>query len=158
MFADKSDAFLHQVAVHVQFREFDEGNIIIKKGDVGKSLFLIIQGTAEVMSNEKVVAELGANSLFGEVSLFIDIVRTATVRAKTKCTLFELSSQGFQYVLDMYPEFESSIRAIAMENYKLFLAREETLKDNMKKLVSPEEAYGIEITTERLKKVIKTCV
>lgn len=64
---------------------YQDGEIIVRQGDVGNSMYVIQKGKVEVLSevNGQAVplAVLGENDFFGEMAIFDDEVRTATVRA-----------------------------------------------------------------------------
>ena len=58
---------------------------IIRQGDVGNSMYVIQEGEVEILKvhngNAVRLAVLGSGDIFGELSLFGDDKRTATVRA-----------------------------------------------------------------------------
>ena len=67
-------------------KAFADGEIIIRQGEPGDCMFVVQSGTVEVVREEDgaptVLAELGPNDFFGEMSLFERENRSATVRAK----------------------------------------------------------------------------
>jgi len=76
---------------------------VIKQGEIGDSFFLIKQGACRVLVQGKgtggeelhEVARLKEGDYFGEISLLLDVPRTATVRAETPCELLELRKEDF---------------------------------------------------------------
>jgi CRP-like cAMP-binding protein len=64
---------------------YQDGEIIVRQGEIGNAMYVIQSGKAEVVGevNGKSVplAVLGENDFFGEMALFEDQVRSATVRA-----------------------------------------------------------------------------
>jgi len=64
---------------------YQDGEVIIRQGDVGNCMYVIQAGKAEVVEevNGKTVPlnVLGENDFFGEMAIFEDQVRSATVRA-----------------------------------------------------------------------------
>ena len=64
---------------------YQDGEVIIRQGEVGNCMYVIQSGKAEVVeeTNGQTVplAVLGENDFFGEMAIFEDQVRSATVRA-----------------------------------------------------------------------------
>ena len=64
---------------------YQDGEVIVQQGESGNCMYVIQSGTAEVVEevNGKTVpmAVLGENDFFGEMAIFEDQVRSATVRA-----------------------------------------------------------------------------
>jgi len=67
-------------------RVYADGEVIVRQGDPGDCMYVVQSGTVEVVREDggpvAVLAELGANDFFGEMSLFEHENRSATVRAK----------------------------------------------------------------------------
>jgi CRP-like cAMP-binding protein len=74
------------------------GEIIVREGDVGSSMFVIVHGDAVVTlaGTEGELNRLGRGSVFGEMSLLTGERRTATVRALTDCDLLEIGAAAFR--------------------------------------------------------------
>lgn len=158
-FKNGSIAFLHQLALMVRFKAFQENSIIIKKDDPGDSLFVIIDGAAEVISPDgKIIfATLSVNAFFGEVCVFYDVNRTATVRAKVHTTVLELSKESLRNTLGEYPELKEVIMKSAQENFELFRKRQSSF--NLNDALERRNTEELETATviERLKRVFSTC-
>lgn len=64
---------------------YQDGDVIIRQGEVGNCMYVIQSGKAEVVeeTNGQTVplAVLSENDFFGEMAIFEDQVRSATVRA-----------------------------------------------------------------------------
>ncbi len=58
---------------------FDKGETVVKRGDRGNGLYLILDGSAEVRHGTHRLARLGAGQFFGEMSLFDNQPRSADV-------------------------------------------------------------------------------
>ena len=156
MFQDASVGFLHQLALSLKLKRYKKDDLIIKKDEKGTSMFIILEGTAAVVSEDgqTIYAELTNNNFFGEVALFYDINRTATVRAQVDLTLFELTKEAFQMVLNSHPVFAKKLLEIAAFNYNLFQARQAALAEMKNKLSQDAQAYDVEATAKRLQSVL----
>ena len=64
-------------------RRFDQGEALMRQGEEGRELFLLLDGVVEVEVDGDVVAEIGPGALLGERALLEGGTRTATVWATT---------------------------------------------------------------------------
>lgn len=90
---------------------FGAGEVIVREGDPGDSLFLVTSGSVTVTtlgsSSEPVeLARLDAADFFGEVSLLTARPRTATVTALGDVELLELSRPTLQELKEEFPDIE----------------------------------------------------
>src|SRR4029078_5773426 len=81
--------------------DLEPSTVIIREGDAGQGLFVILLGEVEVLrrdpaGTDKVVAKLGAGEVFGEMSLLGDKPTTATVRTLSRTTIMFLGREYFQ--------------------------------------------------------------
>lgn len=78
------------------------GETILDEGQRSRSLFLIEDGTVEVLKRASdgeaasVIAELGAGDFVGEMSYLDDEPTSAAVRARSACTLWVLSRDALR--------------------------------------------------------------
>jgi CRP/FNR family transcriptional regulator, cyclic AMP receptor protein len=64
------------------------GHVLFEEGELGDSIYVVVQGEVEVMRRDSAgtpecIASLGPQQFFGEMSLIDKEYRSATVRAKT---------------------------------------------------------------------------
>jgi hypothetical protein len=64
-------------------RNLEQGDALVKEGDEGRELFLLLDGVVDIEVNGDPVAEIGPGALLGERALLEGGKRTATVWAKT---------------------------------------------------------------------------
>lgn len=88
----------------------EENEIIINEGDWDTTMYLLIEGTVDVIKttiyNDKFVCATLTDSMhviFGEMALIDKDKRSATVKAKTKCVTFSMDSDSFNKFCDEYP-------------------------------------------------------
>lgn len=89
-----SEADLRQLAGLVQAIRFRKGEVIIREGDAGDSLYIVGSGKVRIVrmadGSEIPVAELGPGALFGELALLEGQARTASVIADVDAELLRL--------------------------------------------------------------------
>lgn len=92
------------------------GEIVVKKGDEGDSMFIIASGEVEVeLGGGREPIILVPGQFFGELALIERTTRTATVRAVEECKLLELTGKDFHELARHHPELKDSIHKIAAE-------------------------------------------
>ncbi len=119
LFKGVSDKFLNEVSLHLRPEVFTPGDFIFRKGDSGNEMFLIIKGSLEVLSEDgkSAVNTLSDGDFFGEIALFTNNPRTASIRTVTYSDLYILDKQVFNHIIKDYPEIASKIRKIAEERH-----------------------------------------
>ena len=124
-----ADRFLHeQIILALRPEQLAAGEVVIKKGDVGREMFLLVRGTVEVLDDAgHVIKVLSDGDVFGEVGLLTSMPRIATVRAKSAADVFVLAKADFARILRDNPSFAESIKRVAAERYRLVLETEALL-------------------------------
>jgi len=78
---------------------YRNGEIIVQAGEIGNCMYVIQRGQAEVLlqaeDGEVCVAVLGDGDVFGEMALFDQEVRSATVRARGEVWALTLEKKTF---------------------------------------------------------------
>jgi glucose-6-phosphate 1-dehydrogenase len=122
IFKDGDPLFLSQIVLALRADVAAAGETIIRKGDMGREMYIVVRGEAEVLDDAgRVLKTFRDGDLFGEIALLIHTARTATVRAKTACDLMVLDHASFSRILHDHPQFAASVLQIARERYDLTL-------------------------------------
>lgn len=61
--------------------DYEEGHTIVRQGDPGETLFVLLEGTARVVRSGRTLARLHSGDFFGEIAVFDKRPRTASVIA-----------------------------------------------------------------------------
>ena len=87
LFRDLDKKGMERLEKMARARTFKAGDMIVKEGDEGVGFFLINSGEVEVARGGAHLATLRAGQFFGEMALFDNYRRSATVTAKsaTEC-------------------------------------------------------------------------
>lgn len=100
---------------HMDFREVPPGEMLVREGAVGDSLFYILSGKIEierenVKGHQAVLARFGKGSTVGEMSLINDrLARSATARVIEDTELLILTKQSFDRIVLEYPRIAIKI-------------------------------------------------
>ena len=102
-----SDQDLTELAHWVRLAIFTEGQPIVRQGDEGLSLFIVLEGMVEIQrevgGSTSVLAVLGRSQVFGEMSLLTGAPRSTTVVAKGTVEVLEIRKEGLQTILTKRP-------------------------------------------------------
>lgn len=134
-----SDDQLRVLATHFVLRRFPRNSIIISEGDDTSSLHLILQGRVKVFLNDDQGKEVilnveGPGDYFGEVSLFDDGKRSASVMTLEDSCFAVLEKQQFLNCLAANP-------TLALEIIRGLTARLRALSENVRSLALMD-VYG----------------
>jgi CRP/FNR family cyclic AMP-dependent transcriptional regulator len=100
LFADLEPEDLSRLAKSAVTRDFKKGDVIVRENEVGVAFYVVASGSVEVVkgldtANEQVLGTVTAGSFFGEMSLFDNHVRSASVRAATDCQCIVITKWDF---------------------------------------------------------------
>jgi CRP/FNR family cyclic AMP-dependent transcriptional regulator len=84
--------------------EVPAGQQLTQQGKTGKEFFLVLEGEARCLVDDREVARFGPGDFFGELALLSQVPRTATVEAVTDMKLLVLNSREFATLLEDNPK------------------------------------------------------
>jgi CRP/FNR family transcriptional regulator, cyclic AMP receptor protein len=93
-------------------RSAKAGEVIFKEGDEADQLFAIKSGEVAIQLGNRTLAELPANSIFGEMALIDDAPRSATAVAKTDVELVAISEKQFLFLVSQTPFFALKVMRV----------------------------------------------
>jgi CRP-like cAMP-binding protein len=124
--------------------EIEAGVDIIREGERGQGLFLILAGEVDVLSQSTSpspikLAHLRSGDMFGEMSLVTDQPTSATVRATTPATVLFLARDYVERLGEAVPEVQAYFEQLALNR-----ARDNTLRTD--KGAIPTEEYDVDLS------------
>jgi serine/threonine protein phosphatase PrpC len=90
--------------------EFEPGQNVVREGDRGDELYIVVEGTLQILRGEQVLSEVGAGEHFGEMALIRSTPRSATVRAVERSELIALRRSDFFAILRK--EYELAVKLL----------------------------------------------
>ena len=102
---------LRIVARHAETLEIGTGQDVVRQGEPGDALFVILSGSARVERDGHEVSELQAGSYFGELALLDPATRAATVRAVTETEVAVLNVRMLRVLLREIPLLAAEMMA-----------------------------------------------
>lgn len=118
-----------QLAESAEIRPYAPGELIIRQGDPGDELFIVLRGQVVISVDENEytprgdsteIARLDAGSFFGEMSLMTGEPRAANVRTLLDTELLVVGKAALAPILDHAPELAEAIsRSLAARREQL---------------------------------------
>jgi small-conductance mechanosensitive channel/CRP-like cAMP-binding protein len=120
LFAELNDTERRRLAEMSQTRLFAPHEVILREGDAGEEMFLILRGQVGVSMHpvdaERVpLNKLGPGEFFGEMSLIQGARRSASVQALDECELIVIDGATLRQLLDSSPGLAERIHAVVRE-------------------------------------------
>jgi CRP-like cAMP-binding protein/sugar phosphate isomerase/epimerase len=120
----------HLNLIFSQDRIDQKGEIICEQDTPGQEMYFVKQGEVTVYIDESPVATLGPGEIFGEISLFYNVNRTATVKTSQKGTkLGVLTRDGLE---NLFRNNQPFARDLIYRLYKILPERLRNLNDKYK--------------------------
>jgi CRP-like cAMP-binding protein len=112
---DERKKLADEATLHV----FNEGEMIIREGDPGRSIYVILDGQVRVFTRdhhgeELELAVLGASQFFGEMSFLTGKPRSGSVTALDTSVIVELSYTSMRRVVKEHP----TVKKVLVEYYQ----------------------------------------
>jgi len=113
LFGAMGGEVFRSTVAEIELRKLRAGVDVVQQGEPGDALFVVIRGEVEVLRSDARVAVLGAGAFFGELSLFLQKARSATVRTLQPTELFVLSREQVERLADRHPELSDVLAEFA---------------------------------------------
>jgi len=134
LFKDLDEEGLSKVAAKARLMVFDQGQTVVRQGDIGTSLYIVLDGKVRIFTDMKgkmvPIKVLSDSQFFGEMSFLTGAPRTATVKAADNSYLCELNSEALREIIYQYP----TIKATLVKYYQ----------ERLSEMQKEKEAAGVE--------------
>ncbi len=104
-------------------RVFKDGEVIFRQGDIGHEMYLIQSGKVKVIreteQGKKIIATLKKGDFFGEMAIFDDLPRSATVEAEGETRLIVFDRQTIKTSLKTFPEIAAQLLEMMSRRLRL---------------------------------------
>jgi CRP-like cAMP-binding protein len=148
---------LRDLSGQLQLKEFNANKIVLKKGEPGTSLYIILEGRVAVIGDEgQTLSEMGVGDIFGEMSLLSGEPITTSIHSREKTRLATLSSKDFKHVLNRYPVLQVFFYRMLVERAQANTMRAGTISSGMTgKLseINPVELFQLINSSQKTGKV-----
>lgn len=98
IFSEIPEEYLVELASSVEQVHIKAGEQIFKKGDLGSSMYIIIEGRVRIHDGDREIAVLDDREVFGELAALDPEPRSASITAVEDTSLFRVN-EGMLYEL-----------------------------------------------------------
>lgn len=123
LFGALGEPSLRRLAPEVEWICLPGGATLFQQGDVGDSLYVVIQGRLRVFTDrpsvkDHVIGEVSRGEIVGEMAVLSRGRRSATVRAVRDTELVRLSSAGFERLMERDPRVMMQLAPVIVERLR----------------------------------------
>lgn len=109
LFSKIPEDTLLSIATQLSEIHYDKGSTIIKQGELGTSMYILVRGSVDVIINGNIVATQKEEDIFGELAALDPEPRSATIKAKEDVLVFEINSTVIYNLISEYPSVARGI-------------------------------------------------
>jgi len=103
------------IARSMEERDLKPGKTLIKQGQWGHELIVVLAGEVEIRRDDTVVATLGPGAVLGETAVLTDARRNASVVAKTAVSIGTVEYSQLRALVDTIPALAQRLDELARE-------------------------------------------
>ncbi|MCG8392944.1 MAG: cyclic nucleotide-binding domain-containing protein [Pseudomonadales bacterium] len=85
------------------FAYFEPGDVIIRQGEPADYVFSLFEGEADVLVDDVEVGQVGEGEVVGAIALLTHSPRSATVRARSRCSVVKVPKHQFKELIRTNP-------------------------------------------------------
>jgi CRP-like cAMP-binding protein len=119
---------LKDIVSSLKLKKYSKGVIILKKGNPGKNLYIILSGSVDVIDEDgNCLRTLRKGDTFGEMSLVSGDSISATIKVSEPATVLFIEGDTFKEILNQFPSVQMYLTRMLskrLANSKIFKAEE----------------------------------
>lgn len=101
---------------------YEQGEVIVNKGDEGDEAYIIYSGEVEVFSPQEngkavILNKLGEGEMFGELALFGEGFRSASVKANKETLVGVISKEKLYEIIREFPDIAIQILKVQTQRF-----------------------------------------
>jgi CRP/FNR family transcriptional regulator, cyclic AMP receptor protein len=109
LFASCNKRQLEEIAQVADEVTVEPGVALVRQGEIGRELFILVDGTATATKDGAPMGKLGSGDFVGELAVLAHGRRNATVTADSRLTVLVLTASGLAQLLDDVPGLAKSL-------------------------------------------------
>ncbi|HYH93049.1 MAG TPA: cyclic nucleotide-binding domain-containing protein [Candidatus Saccharimonadales bacterium] len=118
LFRGLTDRSIAAITELVEPARYEIGAKLTRQGDPGDTFIILLEGEAVVERDGTELRRLGAGDFLGEIALFAQRARTATVTAVTPISALSLGREAFGRLVEEVPSVRLDIVTVLAERVR----------------------------------------
>jgi CRP/FNR family cyclic AMP-dependent transcriptional regulator len=123
LFSDLKEREIKSLAEFCVERLFEKGQVLVKQGDSGLGLYILVSGKVKIMKKtstgeELEIAVLGSGDFFGEMTVLDSSPRSANVIALEDTSCLLLTAWEFKARLEERPEIALKVLPVVVRRFR----------------------------------------
>lgn len=94
------------------------GDMLFRAGEEGQEMFVLIEGSVDIMVGDKVVETAHPGALLGEMAMIESAPRSASVMAQSACRLARIDQRRFHFLVQQNPFFATHVMKVLVERLR----------------------------------------
>ncbi len=155
MFRQVSQDILKQLAGDLQLLKFRKGDVLVKKGEVGDALMIILDGEVTVTDQGHVFSNLKKGDVIGEYYLIDSRPHSADVVAYRETEIMLISQELFQKVTGNYTSVDAGVMRFLVGRLRnMNVIEEELARKNREVLEQKKQLEKLNATKDKFFSII----
>lgn len=144
IFSETGADVLTEIANALVEKHARQEKVIIHKGDMGNSMYIIVKGKVRIHDGNHVLTKLGPGSVFGEYSLIDEETRSASVTADEPSDLLMLSQDDFFKIIFEKKEIIKGVLKVLVNRMRNMNVLEEKLSKSYLKIQKQKDEIELQ--------------
>jgi len=132
LFESLDDGALFDLAELLEFKTYPKGKLVLKQGDPGANLFVLLSGKVGVIGDDGLqLASMGKGEIFGEMSLLSGEPVSCSIHSLQETEAALLSIKNFKFVLRKYPVLQLFLLKMLVDRAQAMALRSGNITSGM---------------------------
>lgn len=132
LFESLDDDALLDLAALLEHKTYKKDKIVLKEGDPGKHLFIVLSGQVGVIAHDgERLASMGVGEIFGEMSLLSGEAVSCSIHSLAETEAALLSVKNFKYVLKKNPVLQLFLLKMLVDRAQAMALRSGNITSGM---------------------------
>lgn len=144
IFSETGPEVLLEIAKALVEKHANREKVILRKGDIGNAMYIIVKGKVRIHDGNHVLTKLGPGSIFGEYSLIDEETRSASVTAEEPSDLLKLSQEDFFKIIFEKKEIIKGVLKVLVNRIRSMNILEEKLSKSYLKIQKQKDEIELQ--------------